>query len=277
MPELPEVENTRRYLIKAGLPGSSFTGADVGWPKSLKTLALEDFVLGLLGQTVQEVIRRGKYLLLPLGRGARPCARTLILHLGMTGGLRVQPASQPPHPMVRHTFFLNSDGDDNRELRFIDGRKFGKIWLTGNPKDVLPRLGPDPLGEDFTPEVLSRSLKGRNAPVKALLLEQSIVAGMGNLYADESLYLSGIRPSRPAAKLTKKDVNNLTTAIKSSFTTALTAYDRSREEQWPDPPMGLQTWSIPRKEGEPCPRCGGPISGTRIRARGTYFCPRCQR
>ena len=175
--------------------------------------------------------------------------------------------------MVRHTFFLN----DDRELRFIDGRKFAKMWMVDDPEDVLPPLGADPLGADFTPEALSTSLKGRNAPVKALLLEQSIVAGMGKLYADESLFLSGIRPSRPAAKLTKKDVTKLTDAIKSALTTALAAYDESREEQWPDPPMGLHTWSIPRKEGTPCPRCGGPISSTRLRARGTYFCPKCQR
>ena len=235
MPELPEVENTRRYLIKAGLPGSSFAGADVGWPKALKTPALEDFVLGLLGATVADVGRRGKYILLPLRRGTACRAPTLILHLGMTGGLRVQPAAQPAHPMVRHTFFLN----DDRELRFIDGRKFAKMWMVDDPEDVLPPLGADPLGADFTPEALSTS--------------------------------------RPAAKLTKKDVTKLTDAIKSALTTALAAYDESREEQWPDPPMGLHTWSIPRKEGTPCPRCGGPISSTRIRARGTYFCPKCQR
>ena len=273
MPELPEVENTRRYLIRAGLPGSSFTGADVGWPKALKTPSIEDFVLGLLGTTVQTVDRRGKYLLLPLGRGARPCAPTFILHLGMTGGLRVQPDSHPAQPMVRHTFGL----DGNRELRFIDGRKFAKMWLVDDPKDVLPPLSADPLGEDFTQQVLYESLKGRNAPIKALLLEQSMVAGMGNLYADESLYLAGIRPSRPAAKLTKKEIGNLSDSIKNALTTALAAYDKSREEQWPDPPMGLQTWSIPRTDGAPCPRCGGKIKETRIRSRGTYFCPKCQR
>ena len=268
MPELPEVENTRRYLIKAGLPGSTFAGADVGWPKALKTPALEDFVLGLLGRRVERIDRQGKYLLARLDGGA-----TLILHLGMTGGLRVQPASQPAHPLVRHTFFLN----DGRELRFIDGRKFAKMWLVDDPRDVLPPLGNDPLGDDFTPATLSAALKGRNAPVKALLLEQSIVAGMGNLYADESLFLSGIRPSRPAAKLSKREISKLTDAVKSALTTALAAYNISREEQWPDPPMGMQTWSIPRKEGAPCPRCGGAISGTRIRARGTFFCPKCQR
>jgi formamidopyrimidine-DNA glycosylase len=273
MPELPEVENTRRYLIKAGLPGSTFTRADVGWPKALKAPALEDFVLDLMGTKVQEVNRLGKYLLLPLS-GCTACrAPTLILHLGMTGGLCIEPASQPAHAMVRHTFGL----DGNRELRFIDGRKFAKMWLVDDPQDVLPTLGTDPLGEDFTPETLTKALTGRNAPVKALLLEQSIVAGMGNLYADESLYLARIRPSRPADKLSKREISNLTGTIKTAFNTALAAYDEARDEQWPDPPMGMHTWSIPRKDGAPCPSCSGPISGTRIRARGTYFCRRCQR
>ena len=175
--------------------------------------------------------------------------------------------------MIRHTFKL----DGSRELRFIDGRKFAKIWLVDDPKDALPRLGPDPLGEGFTARVLSESLKGRNAPIKALLLEQSIVAGMGNLYADESLFLSGIHPSRPAAKLSMREVNKLTDAIKSALATALSAYDKSRVEQWPDPPLGLQTWSIPRKEKAQCPRCGGPIAGMRVRSRGTFFCSHCQR
>lgn len=272
MPELPEVENTRRYLIQAGLPGSSFTGANIGWPNALKTPALEDFVLGLLETKVQEVNRRGKYILLPLVKGAGPGSAALILHLGMTGGLRIQPVGQTPHPMVRHTFSLNGE----RELRFIDGRKFGKLWLTDKIEDVLPPMGPDPLGQDFSPKVLGQALNNRSAPIKALLLEQSIVAGMGNVYADESLFLSGINPMRPASAVSQDELGRLRDAIVTALSNSLAKYDAAREAEWPDPPMGLETWSIPRKEGEACPRCGGPISGTRIRARGTYFCPSCQ-
>ena len=277
MPELPEVETTRRYLIQAGLPGSAITGANVGWPNALKSPGLEDFVLGLLDATIEEVKRNGKYLLLPLGRGTQ-ChdSTTLILHLGMTGGLRVQPARQTPHSMVRHTFSLKSDTDGDRELRFIDGRKFGKLWLTDNIQDVLPPLGPDPLGQEFTPEVLGQALNNRNAPIKALLLEQSIVAGMGNLYADESLFLSGIHPMRPASGLSQDELERLREAIVTALSNSLAKYDAAREAEWPDPPMGLHTWSIPRKDAEPCPRCGSPVSGIRVRARGTYFCPGCQ-
>ena len=284
MPELPEVENTRRYLIEAGLPTSSFQGADISWPKSVRTPPLEDFVLGLLGATVKEVNRRGKYLLLQLSREeaadgetqpAQPA--TMILHLGMTGGLRVQASGQAPHPLVRHTFYLRGGGvQGGRELRFIDGRKFGKLWLTPDPDQVLPPLGPDPLGEGFTADALTSAIGHRNAPIKAMLLEQAIVAGMGNLYADESLYLGGINPTRPASSLSEPDIERLRNSIVAAFSTSLARYDQARQEQWPDPPMGLEAWSIPRKSGAPCPRCGAEIVGIRVRARGTYFCPGCQ-
>ena len=273
MPELPEVENTRRYLIEAGLPGRTFTGADIGWAKTVKKPSLEDFVLGLTGGTVQEVTRRGKYLLFKLGHQGSDTGPTLVIHLGMTGGLRIQPAKQPVHSMVRHRFFL----DDETELRFQDGRKFGKLWLADNPNDILPPLSPDPFSEEFTLKSFRDHLKGRSAPIKALLLEQSIVSGMGNLYADESLFLAGISPVRPASKLTVKEATRLKDCMIFAFTSALEQYDRSRSEQWPDPPMGLSSWSIPRERNGLCPNCGGPISIIRVRARGTCFCPKCQR
>ena len=273
MPELPEVENTRRYLIQANLPGRTFTGADISWPKAVQRPSLEDFVLGINGGTVQEVNRRGKYILLPLSRGGSRTAPTVILHLGMTGGLRVEDPSQPAHPLLRHTLSL----DDGREMRFIDGRKFGKLWLADDPGEVLPSLGPEPLGDEFTPHALALSFKGRNAPVKALLLEQSIVAGMGNLYADESLYLAGIHPLRPASELSSKKVAQLRHCIVAALTAAVEKYEDSRNASWPDPPTVFDAWSIPRKSGEPCPRCKGPVSAIRVRGRGTCFCPKCQR
>lgn len=273
MPELPEVENTRRYLIEAGLPGRTLTGADVGWAKTVQTPSLEDFVLGLTGGTVREVNRRGKYLLIRLSGNGSPTGPTLIVHLGMTGGLRIQSPTQPIHPMVRHRFFL----DDKTELRFQDGRKFGKLWLADDPEKALPPLSPDPLSEEFTPKLLRESLKGRNAPIKALLLEQSVVSGMGNLYADESLFLAGISPVRPASKLSTKDVARLHSTISSALAAALERYDQDRRENWPDPAMGLSAWSIPREKKGKCPKCAGPITITRVRARGTCFCPKCQK
>jgi len=272
MPELPEVENARRYLVRAGLPGRTFTRVNIGWRKTVQTPSLEEFVLGLTGAVVNTVDRRGKYILLLLSRGDLRIAPTLIIHLGMTGGLRIQPKDHWGHPMVRHTFSL----DDGRELRFIDGRKFGKLWLAEDPGAVLPRLGPEPLGDGFSLNTLAQSLGKRRSPIKALLLEQSIVAGVGNLYADEALFLSGIHPSRPASDLAPEEVSRLREGIVAALQHAVAVYDRSRDDSWPDPPMGLTTWTLPRKSGEGCPRCGGPISAIRVRGRGTCFCPLCQ-
>jgi len=271
MPELPEVENARRCLIKAELPGRAFTKADIGWAKTVKTPDLEEFALGLRGGVVQDVHRRGKYILLPLINSESE-ARTLILHLGMSGGLSVQPRTNPMHPLVRHTFSL----DDDRELRFEDGRKFGKIWLVSDAAEVLPPLSPEPLEGGLTPELMARSLGGRNAPIKALMLEQSIVAGMGNLYADESLFQAGINPNRPSASLTEEEITRLQQCIINALTASIEKYEIARTESWPDPPRALTGWTHPRTEGAPCPRCNGPFTGTRVRGRGTYFCPSCQ-
>jgi formamidopyrimidine-DNA glycosylase len=267
MPELPEVENARRYLVEVGLPGKTFTLVNIGWPRSVRFPDLEDFVLALPGRTVAAVNRRGKYLLLELSTG-----ETLVLHLGMTGGIRVHPKTQPEPPMVRHTLEM----DDGTEIRFIDPRRFGHLWLVDDLKQALPEMGPEPLDLGFSPVLLSRGLAGRGAPIKSLLLEQSIIAGLGNLYSDEALYLAGIHPQRGASSLTPEEIVNLRDGIVSALTVALAQYDRSRQAAWPDPPFGLSTWTIPRKAGEPCVRCGAPMELVRIRARSTYFCPCCQ-
>ncbi len=270
MPELPEVENARRILIKAELPGRVFTAVQVGWANSVKRPSVEDFVLGLHSRRVEEVNRRGKYLLLALDSG-----ETLIIHLGMTGGLSVRagsPTADPADPMVRHTFTL----DDGRELRFRDPRKFGHLWLTTDAGRTLPALGPEPLSPDFTPKVLAAALAGRSAPVKALLLEQSAVAGLGNLYVDESLYGAGLHPLRPAGGLGDGEIIRLQGSIVSCLTVATAQYDRARETEWPAPPAALHTWTIPRKAGASCPKCGDGIAGIRVRGRGTFYCPGCQ-
>ena len=272
MPELPEVENARRCLLRAGLPGRSFKAADIKWARTVKRPDLEGFVLGLRDATVQDVRRRGKYILMPLRVEGQHSGPTFMLHLGMSGGLRVEPASKPEPPMVRHSFTL----DDGQELRFVDGRKFGKLWLVDDPAEVLPPLSPDPLEEGFTVEALAESLAGRRAPIKALLLEQSVSAGLGNLYADESLYLSGIHPERPGAGLSIQEVTRLKECIFQALTAGVEVYDRARDETWPDPPRALTAWTIPRKEGDVCHRCGTRMAVTRVRARTTWFCPRHQ-
>jgi formamidopyrimidine-DNA glycosylase len=267
MPELPEVENTRRYLIKAGLPSRRFKRVNIGWSKSVKHPSLEDFVLGVTGKRVESVQRRGKYILLSLDT-----QETLIFHLGMTGGLRIHPKSLPAPPLVRHTLAL----DDGRELRFVDPRKFGHLWLADDPGKVVGSLGPEPLDDSFTPEALAQALGRRSVPIKALLLEQSAIAGLGNLYADESLFLAGIYPERLASDLSSEEVGHLRDAIVRALSYAVAEYDQARKTAWPDPPFALSPWTIPRRIGGPCPKCGGIVEMIRVRGRTTYYCPECQ-
>ena len=190
----------------------------------------------------------------------------------MTGWLWLRPEADEPDPMVRHTFHL----DDGRQLRFQDGRKFGKMWLAGETDDVLPPLSPEPLEGDFTTELLADKFRGRSAPIKALLLDQSIASGLGNLYADESLFLAGIHPERPASELSVDETARLRDAIVSALTTACLVYDRARDQSWPEFPDPMETWTHPRDTTQPCPVCNTNMAATRVRARGTYFCPNCQ-
>ena len=269
MPELPEVESVRRSLLRSGLAGRTITRADIGWANSVKHPSAEELASAVAGRTVTGVGRRAKYLLFPL---ARHPASTLVAHLGMTGNLVVQPGEQSPPPMTRHVFAL----DDGWELRFVDGRKFGKLWLTDDLRKILPTLGPEPLGNEFTTEWLSGAFARRNAPVKALLLEQSIAAGVGNIYADEALFLSGIRPDRTASGLSADEIARLRQGIIACINAGFAVYDRVRDLRWPEPPEPMGTWSHPRDANTPCPNCGGTMTSMRIRARGTWFCATCQ-
>ena len=274
MPELPEVESVRRSLLRSELVGRTITNADIGWAKTVKQPSAEELATSVVGRTVVDVGRRAKYLLFLLSGPATGSgvAATLVAHLGMTGNLVVEHREDEPHSMTRHTFAL----DDGRELRFVDGRKFGKLWLTDDLEKILPPLGPEPLGSEFTTEWLSDAFAGRNAPVKALLLEQSIAAGVGNIYADEALFLSGIRPDRRASELSADEIVRLRQGIIDCINAGFAVYDRARDLRWPEPPEPMGTWSHPRDASTPCPNCGGEMSSTRIRARGTWFCVRCQ-
>ncbi len=269
MPELPEVENTRRNLVRAGLPGATITSANITWTNTVKKPSAAELASGLKGRTIQSIDRRGKFLILPLS-GSGPA--NFIVHLGMTGRLLVQPQSQESDPLTRHSFPL----DDGRELRFVDGRKFGKLWLVDSPSEALPAMSPEPFDDEFTVETLAESFAGKKAPVKALLLEQGIACGLGNLYADESLFLAGIHPERPASGLSVDEIAILRQSIIEALSAAYGVYDRARDQHWPDPPTALMTWSHPRDVKSACPNCATNMTAIRVRARGTYFCSKCQ-
>ena len=269
MPELPEVENTRRNLLRAGLTGSTISQANITWANTVKKPSPSELADWIKGRTIRAIERRGKFLILPLS-GNRPA--NFIVHLGMTGRLIVQPKSVIADPMTRHFFPL----EDGRELRFLDSRKFGKLWLVDSTTEALPSMSPEPFDDDFTVETLAESFSNRKSPIKALLLEQGIACGLGNLYADESLFLAGIHPERPAAELSVDEVARLRQSIIDALNTAYEVYDRAREQYWPNPPTALTTWSHPRDVKSPCPNCGTNMTAIRVRGRGTYLCSRCQ-
>ena len=267
MPELPEVENTRQYLLRSGLAGRRLGAPEITWDKTVRAPSVGEFIEGVAGRTVTGLQRRGKYLIAPLDDG-----QYLVLHLGMTGSLRVHNAGREPPDMLRHMFPL----DDGRELRFIDPRKFGHLWLLNDPSEAMSKMGPEPLESSFTTAELAGALASRKAPVKALLLEQSVIAGLGNLYADEALFLSGIHPERAATGLTGDELARLHGGIVTALNRSVAAYAAARDAEWPDPPTTLSPWTIPRAAGKACPQCGAAVEMLRVRGRSSWYCPACQ-
>ena len=249
MPELPEVENTRQYLLRSGTGGSPFGRARNYLGQNRPSApSVGEFIESVAGRTVTDVQRRGKYLIAPLDDG-----QYLVLHLGMTGSLRIHDAGLEPPSMLRHTFPV----DDGREMRFIDPRKFGHLWLLADPADAMSKMGPEPLETSFDVAALAAALGRRKAPIKALLLEQSVIAGLGNLYADETLYLSGIHPERVANSLTGDELSGLHQGISNRadpICGRLRRRPRCRMARPADCVVSMD--DTQGRRDELCPRCG---------------------
>lgn len=272
MPELPDVEAVRRYLMAQGLVDRAIEGVELLWPRAVRAPSQEEFGEQISGRRVGGVRRRAKYLVLDLS--GHP-GRKLILHLRMTGSLRLVRSGMERPPHTRNVLLL--DGGD--ELCFVDPRKLGAIWLVGDEEEVLAGLGPEPLDPAFTPEVLAQRLSGRSAPIKALLCDQAVVAGIGNIYADEVLFVARMHPLTPGRLTSSRKARQLHQAIVTRLTEAV-------EQLAPlvpggGPPTesgeGKELLLVPRSEGAPCARCGAPIRRIPVRGRSSYFCPRCQR
>lgn len=269
MPELPEVEAAKRYLEAAGLVGRRFTGADLRWPRAVRSGPVEDFVLGITGAAVRRLDRRGKFILAELD------AAYLGIHLGMTGSVPIADAAEPRHKFAHNVLRL----DDGRELRFVDPRKLGGLWFAPDVEMIVGRLGIEPLGRDFSALTLQSRLAGRSAPIKPLLMDQALIAGVGNIYADEALVRAGVGPLRPANSLSAGEIAAVHAGLVESLHLAvdrLTSLGTSGK-----PPTGREEtrdyFLIPREAGAPCRRCGAPVARTVIRARSAYHCPACQR
>lgn len=274
MPELPEVETVARDLRRSGLEGRTVARVTVHWPRTVAALTPGAFSRALTGRRIERLWRRAKYLVFELSGGL-----SLLVHLRMTGRFELAARGTEPDPHERLTVGL----DDGRHLRFLDSRKFGRWILTDQPGRILDRLGPEPLARGFTRGVFAERLKAHRRQIKPLLLDQTFVAGVGNIYADEALWEARLHPRRQAAQLSRAEADRLHDALCmvlrrgiGNFGTSLgsgranfysVAGRRGRNQD------GLKVF---RRTGEPCPHCGEPIRRLTVAQRGTHICPRCQ-
>lgn len=264
MPELPEVETIARTL-RPSLEGRRVLFARLLWPRSLAAPDPEAFAVRIGGQEIGDVGRRAKYLHLRLGAGH------LFIHLRMSGDLYLRPAEEPPAAHDRLHFVL----DDGHALVFNDPRKFGRVWLVDNPLDVTGRLGPEPFSERFSPAWLHAALIARRRQLKPLLLDQSFLAGLGNIYADEALHRAGLHPLAQSDSVTASQSAGLFESIRAVLQAGIAANGASID--WAYRGGGFQNYfNVYGRDGQPCPACGTIIEKIIVGQRGTHFCPNCQ-
>jgi len=270
MPELPEVETIARMLREGGRTGPSIVGrticaADLLWARTLADPLPEEFIRRLPGQQIENVGRRAKYLRMTLSRD------TLLLHLRMSGDVRVEGQDQPRQPHDR--LILNFE--DGFRLAFNDARKFGRAWLTADPQTVLGGLGPEPLDEGFTAGELYARLQTRHRRLKPLLLDQTFLAGLGNIYTDEALHTAHLHPLRLADSLTVSEAGALWSAIRAVLREGIRRNGASID--WVYRGGDFQnTFRVYQRTGQSCPECGAPVERLQVGQRGTHICPCCQ-
>jgi formamidopyrimidine-DNA glycosylase len=281
MPELPEVETVARDL-RPKLVGAEIVGVRSSWARTLRNVDAEAFTAAVTGRTIDAVGRRAKLLVVELSGGLG-----LTIHLKMTGQLFVVGSGVPDDPYVRLVFELAG----GRELRFRDIRKFGKVGLyerdprTGDlliergGAGVFAATGPEPLDEAFTLRDFRRRLRARRGRLKPLLLDQSFLAGIGNIYADEALWAARLHPLRPAASLRPADEKRLFEAVRRVLAEAVERRGSSIDDYTaPDGDGAMQErLQVYQRSGKPCPRCGRPIRRIVVGGRSTHFCSWCQR
>ncbi len=270
MPELPEVETTRRgiepHALHKVVDELIIRDHRLRWPVP------EDLPARLKGATLREVDRRAKYLLLHFDQG------TVIVHLGMSGSLRVITDDAPPQKHD-HIDLVFTDGV---RLRFNDPRRFG-CWLwaeDATPHPLLANLGPEPLGEEFNGSYLFRRSRDRKTPVKSFLMDNRIVVGVGNIYANEALFKTGIHPNRPAGRISAARYHQLAEAVKETLAAAILAGGTTLRDfvnSDGKPGYFAQSLLVYGRRGQPCPTCQQPLREIRMNQRSTIYCTRCQR
>jgi len=274
MPELPEVETIARDLNAAGLVGRTVAWGRVFWDRSVAEPSAAAFCRRIENKRVAAVRRRGKFLVFDFASG-----EALLIHLRMSGRLHLVPGGQArlSHEHVVVAF------DDGSELRLHDTRKFGRVYLVPDAERILGRLGPEPLDPGFTTPLLGSMLESRNRLIKPLLLDQSFVAGIGNIYADEALWEARIHPMRRSRSITAAEVRALHRAIRvvlerglknlgtSLGTGKANFYSVGRRRG-----RNIDRLKVFRRTGLPCPRCGAAVTRIVVGQRSTHLCPKCQ-
>jgi formamidopyrimidine-DNA glycosylase len=272
MPELPEVETVRARLEPV-LTGRRFVEVEIADPRLVRPYEPAEVAAELEGERVAAVERRGKYVIVRFESD-----RVLLIHLRMTGSLRHSRAGLGEDPHRRAVVRL----DDGSDVAYRDVRRFG-TWLVLEPGELAPylaeRLGDEPLDALFTVARLGERLAKRRAPIKAALLDQRTLAGLGNIYVDEALWRGRIHPLRPAESLDRAELRRLHRAIRAALEAGIARQGSTlRNYALPDGSSGSMQheFKVYGRAGEPCDRCGTPIAKTKVGGRGTWFCPACQ-
>ena len=274
MPELPEVETIVADL-RPHLTGRTIVGCELIFPTIVRYPEPEVFIDSMAGMRIAGMRRRGKFILIDLDNDL-----LLVVHLGMTGQLRLV---DPATPIEKHTHVIFTL-DDGRQLRYRDPRRFGRLLL-GTEQSLLaskkmPKLGPEPIDPSFVPDELYRSLRKRRTSLKAVLLDQGAIAGVGNIYADESMHRARLRPDRIASGLSRKSAQRLHESLRDSLLMAIrnrgSSVDTYRDA-WGEIGGQQEKLLVYGRAGEPCFTCGRPLAMIRLAGRSTVFCTKCQR
>lgn len=265
MPELPEVETIARKL-KPDLIGAHIISADLRWPRTLALPSPKKFKEQIKGQEITDVDRRAKYLILHLSDFQ------LLIHLRMSGDLLIKNSTIRPEKHDRLILKLSSD----RSLVFNDTRKFGRVWLTAKPEEVLGRLGPEPLSIDFTAQWLHTALHHKHRQLKPLLLDQTFLAGLGNIYTDEALHIAKLHPLAASSSITAKQAEMLHEAIHHVLNEGIRRNGASFD--WVYRGGEFQNYfRVYGRENEQCPVCHTKIQRITVGQRSTHYCPKCQK
>jgi formamidopyrimidine-DNA glycosylase len=273
VPELPEVE-TVRLRLAPGLEGRILERVEIGDARLVRPYEPDAVAAELEGERVSALERRGKYLIVRFESG-----RDLLVHLRMTGSLRHAPGGSLEDDPYRRAVVRLDDGSD---VAYRDVRRFG-TWLLLEPGELdsylAGRLGPEPLARSFTAAALAQRLAGRRAPLKSALLDQRVIAGLGNIYVDEALWRAHLHPRRPAGGLDEDELRRLHRSIRRVLELGIARQGATlRDYATPDGGSGSMQdeFNVYGRAGEPCPRCGTPIERNTLGGRGTWTCPTCQ-